>query len=93
MKYLRADAKRLAAASDPHHSGAPFMRPLGEPFGADQIVAFSSAQRMTGLEEALKALKQRRTAVEVFRLVERYAQADARIGAAGLSTALSKPAR
>jgi hypothetical protein len=38
---------------------------------ADQIVAVTSAQRMTDLEEALKTLKQRRTAVEVFRLVER----------------------
>jgi hypothetical protein len=35
----------------------------------------------------LKKLSQRRTAVEVFRTVERYAPADARIGAASLYTA------
>jgi hypothetical protein len=59
----------------------------GEPFGADQVVAISSAQRLGDLEEALRKMSQRRTAVEVFKLVERYAPADARIGAASLYTA------
>jgi hypothetical protein len=59
----------------------------GEPFGADQVVAISSAQRLGELEEALRKMSQRRAAVEVFKLVERYAPADARIGAAGLYTA------
>jgi Caspase domain len=59
----------------------------GEPFGADQVVAISSAQHLNDLEEALRKMSQRRTAVEVFKLVERYAPADARIGAAGLYTA------
>jgi hypothetical protein len=60
---------------------------VGEPFGADQVVAISSAQRLGDLEEALRKMSQRRTAVEVFKLVERYAPPDARIGAAGLYTA------
>jgi Caspase domain len=60
---------------------------VGEPFGADQIVAISSAQRLGDLEEALRKMSQRRTAVEVLKLVERYAPPDARIGAAGLYTA------
>jgi hypothetical protein len=59
----------------------------GEPFGADQVVAISSAQRLSDLEEALRKMSQRRTAVEVFKLVERYAPADARIGTASLYTA------
>lgn len=59
----------------------------GEPFGADQVVAISSQQRLGDLEEALRKMSQRRTAVEVFKLVERYAPADARIGAASLYTA------
>jgi hypothetical protein len=58
-----------------------------EPFGADQVVAISSTQRLGDLEEGLRKLSQRRTAVEIFRLVERLAPPDARIGAAGLYTA------
>jgi Caspase domain len=58
-----------------------------EPFGADQFVAISSAQRLGDLEEALKKMNQRRTAVEFFKLVERYAPPDARIGATSLYSA------
>jgi Caspase domain len=60
---------------------------VSEPFGADQVVAISSTQRLGDLEEALKKVSRRRTAVEIFKLVERLAPSDARIGAAGLYTA------
>jgi hypothetical protein len=60
---------------------------VGEPFGADQLVAVTAGQRLGDLEEAVKKLSRRRAAVEVFRAVERYAPAGARIGAAGLYTA------
>lgn len=60
---------------------------VSEPFGADQVVAVSSAQRLGDLEEALKKMSQRRTAIEVLKLVERYAPPDARIGATSLYTA------
>jgi hypothetical protein len=60
---------------------------VGEPFGADQVVAVTSAQRLGDLEQALKKMTQRRTAVEVYKLVERYAPADARVGATSLYTA------
>jgi hypothetical protein len=60
---------------------------VSEPFGADQVVAVSSTQRLGDLEEALKKVKQRRNAVEIFKLVERLAPSDASIGAAGLYTA------
>ncbi|HET9902363.1 MAG TPA: caspase family protein [Xanthobacteraceae bacterium] len=58
-----------------------------EPFGADQVIAITSKQRMTELETALKQLNQRRTAVQLLRTIERYAPADARIGTLGLFTA------
>jgi caspase domain-containing protein len=60
---------------------------VGEPFGADQVVAISSAQRLGDLEEVLRKMSQRRTAVEVFKLIARYAPPDARIGAVGIYTA------
>jgi Caspase domain len=57
---------------------------VGEPFGADQVVAITSSQRLSDLEQAVKKMNQRRTAMEVYKLVERYAPADARIGATSL---------
>jgi hypothetical protein len=60
---------------------------VGEPFGADQVVAITSSQRLGDLEQALKKMNQRRTAMEVYKLVEHYAPPDARIGATGLYTA------
>jgi hypothetical protein len=76
--------------SDPRVIASPdykFTVRVGEPLGADQVVAITSSQRLVDLEEALKKLNQRRAPVEVYRLAERYAPADARIGAAGLFTA------
>jgi hypothetical protein len=58
-----------------------------EPFGADQVIAITSEQRMTALEQALKQLNQRRTAVQLLKMVERYAPPDARVGTVGLFTA------
>jgi hypothetical protein len=57
-----------------------------EPFGSDQVVAVTSAQRLSDLEQVLKVWNQQKTAVEVYRLVERYAPPDARIGATSLYT-------
>jgi hypothetical protein len=57
-----------------------------EPFGADQVVAVTSSQRLSDLEQVLKVWNQQKTAVEVYRLVERYAPPDARIGATSLYT-------
>jgi len=53
---------------------------VGEPFGADQVVAITSSQRMVDLEQALKKMNQRRAAVEFYRIVERHAPSDARVG-------------
>ena len=60
---------------------------VGEPFGADQVVAVTSSQPLGDLEQALKTMNQRRTAVEVYRTIEALAPPDARIGAAGIYTA------
>jgi Caspase domain len=57
-----------------------------EPFGADQVVAVTSTQRLSDLEQVLKVWNQQKTPVEVYRLVERYAPPDARIGATSLYT-------
>jgi uncharacterized caspase-like protein len=57
-----------------------------EPFGVDQVVAVTSAQRLSDLEQVLKVWNQQKTPVEVYRLVERYAPPDARIGATSLYT-------
>ena len=57
------------------------------PFGADQIIAVTSEQRMAALEDALKQLSQRRTAVQVLRAVQRYGPKDARIGSTAIFTA------
>jgi hypothetical protein len=76
--------------SDPVTIASPaFSFPLKvrEPFGADQIVAITSTQRMKELEEVLVQLNQRRASAEMIKMLERYAPADARIGSAGLFTA------
>jgi uncharacterized caspase-like protein len=57
------------------------------PYGADLVVAISSDQPLPQLELALRALNQRRSAVEALRLVERYRSSSLRIGAAGIFTA------
>jgi hypothetical protein len=80
--YPRGSDKRIIDTTD-----FKLEMRVSEPFGADQVVAISSTQRLGDLEEALKKVSQRRTAVEVFKLVERLAPADARIGATGLYTA------
>ena len=57
------------------------------PFGADQVTVVTSEQRMVALEQALQQLNRRRSALQVMRMVERYAPKDARIGTVGLFTA------
>jgi hypothetical protein len=59
---------------------------VGEPFGADQVVAVTSSQRLSDLEQVLKMMNQQRAAIEVYKLVERYAPPDSRIGATSLYT-------
>jgi hypothetical protein len=58
-----------------------------EPFGADEIVAVTSAQPMPDLERALREFDQRRSAMQMVDAIARFRPADARIGAAGIFTA------
>jgi hypothetical protein len=76
--------------SDPAVLNTPSYRfpvQVREPFGADQVVVITSQQRMGALEQALRLLNQRRSAMQVFRMVERYGPADAKVGSIGLFTA------
>jgi hypothetical protein len=57
------------------------------PFGADQVVAVTSEQRMLSLEQALQRLDGRRAALQATRMVQQYAPRDSRIGSVGLFTA------
>jgi hypothetical protein len=54
-----------------------------EPFGAEQIVAVTSLQRMVDFENALQQLNRRRASGQVIKSLERYMPADARVGSVG----------
>jgi hypothetical protein len=56
-----------------------------EPFGSDQLIAVTSRQPMTALEQALHSVNRR--PMQVIDLINRLKPADARIGSAGLFTA------
>jgi len=57
------------------------------PFGSDLVVAISSEQPMPMLEQSLRALNQRRSAVQALKMVERYRPLDGRIGSTSIFTA------
>ncbi len=58
-----------------------------EPFGAEQVVAVTSQQRMVELEKALQQLNRRRASGQVINSLQRYMPSDARIGSVGFFTA------
>ena len=57
------------------------------PFGSDLVVAITSEQPMSQLEQALQPLNQRKSAFEALKMVERYRPIDGRIGSTGIFTA------
>jgi Caspase domain len=57
------------------------------PYGADQVVAVTSEQRMLALEQAIEQLNGRRTPLQAMRMIERYSPPGARIGTVGLFSA------
>lgn len=59
---------------------------VSEPFGAEQVVAVTSQQRMVDLEKVLQQLNHRRASGQVIKSLERYMPADARIGSVGFFT-------
>jgi hypothetical protein len=64
---------------------APFV--VRDPFGADEVVAITSRQRMASLEQALQKLDGRRSAGQLTDIIARFGPRDARIGVVGLFTA------
>ena len=58
-----------------------------EPFGSDLVVAITSEQPMPMLEQALRSVNQRRSALAALKIVERYRPIDGRVGATGIFTA------
>ena len=57
-----------------------------EPFGAEQVVAVTSQQRMVEFENVLQQLNRRRTSGQAIKNLERYLPADARVGSIGFFT-------
>jgi len=57
------------------------------PFGSDQLVAVTSQRRMPELEQALRQLNRKRSALQMVRMLRQHAPNDARIGSAGVFTA------
>jgi Caspase domain len=57
-----------------------------EPFGAEQIVAVTSEQRMMDLEKVLQQLNRRRASGQAIKSLERYMPTDARVGSVAFFT-------
>jgi hypothetical protein len=57
-----------------------------EPFGAEQVVAITSAQRVTELEQALLQLNRRKAPGQLIKVMAKYLPADARVGSIGFFT-------
>jgi hypothetical protein len=57
-----------------------------EPFGADQVVAITSRQRMVELEKVLLQVNRRRASAQVIKSLQHYMPPDARIGSIGFFT-------
>jgi hypothetical protein len=58
-----------------------------EPFGAEQVVAITSPERLVDLEQILAQADQRRASSQVIRALQRYISPDTRIGSVGFFTA------
>jgi Caspase domain len=57
-----------------------------EPFGAEQVIAVTSLQRMVDFEKALQQVNQRRASGQVIKSLTRTMPADARVGSVGFFT-------
>jgi hypothetical protein len=59
---------------------------VGEPFGAEQIIAVTAPQRMVDLEDILLQFNRRRASGQIVKSLARYIPTDARIGSVGFFT-------
>jgi hypothetical protein len=57
-----------------------------EPFGAEQVVAITSSQRLNDLEQALLQLNRRKAPGQLIRIMAKYLPVDARVGSIGFFT-------
>lgn len=57
------------------------------PFGAEQVVAISTTQRLVDLEQALLQLNRRKSPGQMIKVMAKYLPPDARIGSIGFFTA------
>ena len=76
--------------SDPTPTQAGTLRlPLRvrEPFGAEQVVAISTKDRLADLEDALLQLNRRKVPGQLIKVLAKLLPADARVGSVGLFTA------
>jgi hypothetical protein len=58
-----------------------------EPFGAEQVVAVSTTQRLVDLEQALLQLNRRKAPGQMIKVMAKYLPTDARVGSIGFFTA------
>jgi hypothetical protein len=59
---------------------------VGEPFGAEQIIAVTAQQRMVDLEDILLQFNRRRASGQIVKSLARYIPPDARVGSVGFFT-------
>lgn len=57
-----------------------------EPFGAEQVVAITSGERLTNLEQALLELNRRKAPGQLIKVMAKYLPSDARVGSIGFFT-------
>jgi hypothetical protein len=77
-------------ATNPSQSEAAVFRislRVRRPYGADQIVAVTSPERLSDFEQAVSGLNRRRAAGGLVKAMSRYLPANTRIGSIGLFTA------
>jgi hypothetical protein len=77
-------------ASNPAQSDAAVFRislRVRRPYGADQIVAVTSPERLTDFEQAVSGLNRRRASGGLVKAMSRYLPANTRIGSIGMFTA------
>lgn len=58
-----------------------------EPFGAEQVIAVSTTNRLVDLEQALLQLNRRKSPGQMIKVMAKYLPSDARVGSIGFFTA------
>jgi hypothetical protein len=72
--------------SPPNSASLRLALRVREPFGAEQVIAITSQERMVELEKTFRQLDQRRAPAQIIKVLQQYASRDARIGSIGFFT-------